>query len=104
MAPDERYRFGPFCLEVSRRRLSNGDQRVQLTPKALDTLTALVRHAGHTVDKDDLLKAVWGDTFVEEATLAQNIAALRRVFGETPDNPGFYISSRCRDAAIASSR
>src|SRR6476660_2964480 len=92
MTEEEIYEFGDFRLEVSRRRLIRGADRVPLTPKALETLVMLVRHAGRTVEKDDLLSAVWAGTFVEESTVAQNIATLRRVFGESPDDPRYIAT------------
>jgi TolB-like protein/DNA-binding winged helix-turn-helix (wHTH) protein/Tfp pilus assembly protein PilF len=53
-----------------------------LTPKALDTLLVLVERNGHVLEKDEILKHVWPDTFVEEGTLAQNISTLRKALGE----------------------
>ena len=74
---------------------------VDLTPKAVDTLVALVERAGHVVEKDELLRAVWNDTFVGEDTLAQNISTLRRVLG---DDPVFRSSlPPFHDAATSSS-
>jgi Tol biopolymer transport system component/DNA-binding winged helix-turn-helix (wHTH) protein len=55
---------------------------VRLTPKELDTLSALVRGAGRLMSKEELLKEIWPDTFVGEATLAQNVFTLRRALGE----------------------
>lgn len=72
------YEFGKFRLDpVSRRLLLNG-QIVALTPKALDLLVVLVENQGRTVGKEELLKAVWPDTFVEEGNLTQNVSALRK--------------------------
>ena len=84
--------FGPFRLDPTKRRLWRGDEVVPLTPKAFDTLLVLVSRAGTTVEKDDLLKAVWPDTFVEEATLAQNISTLRRALGDTSETPTFIAT------------
>ncbi len=75
------YKFGDFLLNLSERSLSREGEPVGLTPKAFDTLAVLVAHSGRLVEKDALLKEVWPDTFVEEATLAQNIFTLRRVLG-----------------------
>ena len=75
-----------------KRRLWQGDQLVKLTPKAFDTLLVLVSSAPDIVEKDDLLKAVWPGTFVEEATLAQNISAIRKALGDTPDLPRFLAT------------
>src|SRR5919202_5451588 len=86
------YEFGPFRLDTGERVLMRAGALVPLTPKALDTLIALVRNSGHVMEKEDLLKAVWPDTFVEEATLAQNIFTLRKTLGESPQTPSFIAT------------
>jgi DNA-binding winged helix-turn-helix (wHTH) protein len=58
MAATEVYEFGGFILDVSERRLSNGNVNVPLAPKAFDLLVALVRRAGHLVTKRDLLELI----------------------------------------------
>lgn len=88
--PARAYRFNGFLLNVSERSLSHDGEPVQLTPKAFDTLVALVTRGGRLVEKDELLKEVWPDTFVEEATLTQNIFTLRKVLG--PEG-GRYIET-----------
>ncbi len=78
----EIYAFGPFRLEVGEGRLSREGQAIPLAPKAFQTLLVLVENAGHLVEKDDLIKQVWPDTFVEESNLAQHIFAIRRALAE----------------------
>jgi len=56
---------------------------VPLPPKAVDTLLALVANRGRILTKDQLMKLVWPDTFVEEGGLARNISQLRKVLNET---------------------
>jgi Tol biopolymer transport system component/DNA-binding winged helix-turn-helix (wHTH) protein len=77
------YEFGPYRLDAAERQLRRGAEAVHLTPKELDTLFALVRGAGRLIRKEELLKEIWPDTFVGEATLAQNVFTLRRALGET---------------------
>jgi DNA-binding winged helix-turn-helix (wHTH) protein/TolB-like protein/Tfp pilus assembly protein PilF len=79
------YEFDNFRMDVAERSLLRNGTPVQLTPKAFDTLLVLVMRSGHLVEKDELLKEVWPDTFVEEATLAQNISTLRKVLGQDGD-------------------
>lgn len=79
------YEFGEFFLDATERRLLRRGQNVQLTPKAFETLVYLVNRGGHIVEKEELLRAVWPDTFVEEATLAQNIFTLRKALGQGRD-------------------
>ncbi len=78
------YEFGPFRLDAPERQLFRDGKPVELTPKAFDTLVALVENRGHLLTKDDLLKRVWPDTFVEEATLAKNVFTLRKALGSPP--------------------
>jgi TolB-like protein/Tfp pilus assembly protein PilF len=73
------YEFGEFRIEPARRLLLYRDEPAPLTAKAFDTLLELVRRRGEVVFKDDLMRAVWPDTFVEENNLNQHIGALRRV-------------------------
>jgi DNA-binding winged helix-turn-helix (wHTH) protein/TolB-like protein/Tfp pilus assembly protein PilF len=86
------YEFGPYRLDIDERVLLRGDEPVQLTPKAFDTLVALIENPGHVLEKEELMKRVWPDTFVEEANLAVNISALRKALGEPPAG-GQYIET-----------
>jgi TolB-like protein/DNA-binding winged helix-turn-helix (wHTH) protein/Flp pilus assembly protein TadD len=85
MSPQETpyYQFGPFTLDVSKRRLLRDGEVVRLTPKAFETLLALVEVSGKTIEKDELLKRVWADTVVEENNLNQSITALRKSLGDS---------------------
>ena len=76
------YEFGPFRLNVTERLLQRSDEVVPLTPKVFDTLLILVENSGHVLGKDELMQALWPDSFVEESSLTQNISLLRRALGE----------------------
>jgi adenylate cyclase len=76
------YKFGLFDLDLEQRLLFRSGDSVPLTPKAFDTLAALVTRPGRVIDKAQLISLVWPDTFVEDNNLTQNISALRRVFGD----------------------
>src|SRR5262245_35627097 len=89
---DEQYEFGPFGVDVSERVLTKGQQAIPLTPKAFDTLVVLIRNSGHVVGKDDLLKEVWPETFVEEGVLAVNVAAIRKALSDG-DEGASYIET-----------
>jgi DNA-binding winged helix-turn-helix (wHTH) protein/TolB-like protein len=78
------YAFGAFRLDAVEKVLFQQDRPVPLTPKAVETLLALVERHGRLVTKEELLRIVWPDTFVEENNLAQHISLLRRVLGEDP--------------------
>lgn len=87
------YEFEDFRLDLSRRVLLRDGAPVHLTPKAFDTLLALVRRRGLVAEKDELLREVWPDTFVEEATLTQNISTLRKALGQERGNSHQYIET-----------
>jgi TolB-like protein len=90
--PAQVYEFGNYRLDMTKRLLLGrggnlGDalpawRPVSLTPKAFDTLVYLVEHGGAVLGKDELMRAIWPDTAVEENNLNQNISLLRRVLGE----------------------
>ena len=81
----EFYEFGPFRLEPTERRLLRGHEIVALTPKAFDTLHLLVRNSGHLLEKDELIRMLWPNTFVEEGSLSNNIFMLRKALGDNPE-------------------
>ena len=76
------YEFGPFRVDPVERLVIREGAVVQLPPKAFDTLLLLVRNSGRILGKDELMHEIWPDTFVEEASLAQNISVLRKALGE----------------------
>ena len=86
------YTFGPFRLVPRERLLLRDGRPVPLTPKAFDTLVVIVERSGRLVDKEELLDRVWPGSVVEEATIAQNIFAVRRALG-TNDAARKYIET-----------
>src|SRR5262245_14322505 len=86
----EMYYFGPFSLDPSERVLSHDGTPLTLTPKVFDTLLCLIHNRGRVLTKDELLKEIWPDAFVEEVNLAVNISTLRKALGEGPKD-GRYI-------------
>ena len=79
------YRFGRFVLDPGRRTLSRADSSVSLTPKAFDVLLFLAQNPNRLVTKEELLQAVWGDTFVEEGNLTQYISHLRKALEDNSE-------------------
>jgi DNA-binding winged helix-turn-helix (wHTH) protein/Flp pilus assembly protein TadD len=75
------YEFGPYRLDAAEYTLVREGFKIPLAPKAFETLLLLVENTGHVVDKEELLKRIWPETFVEEGTLAQNVFTLRRLLG-----------------------
>lgn len=87
--PPDAYRFGPFRLSVPDRILERNGERVQLTPKVIDTLFLLVEHAGQVVTKKELMKGVWPDVTVVESGLTRNISALRKALEDGLEEGSF---------------
>jgi DNA-binding winged helix-turn-helix (wHTH) protein/tetratricopeptide (TPR) repeat protein len=83
------YRFKSFRLDVGERLLLRDEAALPLTPKAFDVLTVLVERAGHLVEKDELLKLVWTDSFVEEVNVARIVHMLRKTLGEDENGNKF---------------
>jgi TolB-like protein/DNA-binding winged helix-turn-helix (wHTH) protein/Flp pilus assembly protein TadD len=79
------YQFAEFSLDAQKRVLRKGAEAVPLTHKAFGALLLLVQNAGRTVSKDELIKAVWPDSFVEESNLTQTIFMVRKALNETAD-------------------
>jgi DNA-binding winged helix-turn-helix (wHTH) protein/tetratricopeptide (TPR) repeat protein len=82
----ELYEFGPFRVDADNEVLLRDGQPVTLTPKAFQILLVLVRRSGEIATKDEIMKSVWPDTFVEETNLTRNIFSIRRALGEGPEN------------------
>ncbi len=79
------YDFGEFRLDRQSRVLRRDGMIVPLTPKAFDVLLLLIQNAGRIVTKDELMKAVWPGSFVEESNLTQTIFMVRKALEETSD-------------------
>jgi eukaryotic-like serine/threonine-protein kinase len=88
----ELYEFGPFRVDPARETLLKAGVAVPLTPKTFQILLVLVRHGQELVSKDDLMKTVWPDTFVEEANLSRNIFMLRKAMGETAQDHRYIVT------------
>ncbi|MBL8187496.1 MAG: winged helix-turn-helix domain-containing protein [Acidobacteria bacterium] len=86
------YEFGPFRLTPADRLLLRDGQPVPLAPKLFDILVVLVERRGHLLSKDELMRAVWPDAFVEEGNLTRNVSTLRKALGEG-ENEQHYIET-----------
>ena len=85
----EFYEFGPFRLDTLKRRLLRDEQVIPLTPKAFEILSVLLQSGGNLVEKDQLMRQVWPDTFVEEGNLSVHIFALRKALGENGEGQSY---------------
>src|SRR5258708_5099792 len=84
--------FRPFRLDPGNQCLWRGEHRVPLTPKAFDVLRYLVEHPGRLVTQDELLEALWPETYVNPELIKKYILGIRKVLGDQHDNP-VYIET-----------
>src|SRR5215469_7477656 len=80
------YEFGKFRLDTAERVIETDGRPLPLTPKAYEVLLVLVENRGRIVEKEDLMRRVWPDTFVEDSNLGFNISVLRKLLGEGNGN------------------
>jgi DNA-binding winged helix-turn-helix (wHTH) protein len=78
------YNFGLFHLDADQHLLTGNGQAIALPPKCFDLLSLLVSSPGRLLEKDELIRALWPETFVEEANLSNLIALLRKALGDSP--------------------
>jgi DNA-binding winged helix-turn-helix (wHTH) protein/Tol biopolymer transport system component len=79
------YAFGPYKFDVDERLLTGHGESIRITPKAAEVLLALLRGDGRVVGKDDLIRAVWPDTFVEDSSLTFQIHLVRQALRDGVD-------------------
>jgi DNA-binding winged helix-turn-helix (wHTH) protein/TolB-like protein/Flp pilus assembly protein TadD len=91
------YQFEDYLLDVSEQRLQKNGQDISLPPKVFGVLSVLVDRPGHLVGSDELMKAVWQDTFVEETNLRYCVHSLRKIldkdFIETVPKRGYRFNA-----------
>lgn len=86
------YEFSGFRADPLKRRLYLGDEPLQITPKAFETLLVLIANRGNIVSKSELMEGVWAETAVEENNLTQQISFLRKTFGEKAGEHRFIVT------------
>jgi len=80
------YEFGSFRLDKEKRRLLKDGEPLHLSPKAIEALLVLVQNAGRLLERDDLMRAVWAESFVEDANLTVAISNLRKALNQNGDS------------------
>jgi|HubBroStandDraft_6_1064221.scaffolds.fasta_scaffold00117_5 DNA-binding winged helix-turn-helix (wHTH) protein/tetratricopeptide (TPR) repeat protein len=93
--------FGPFRMDLEERVLMRDQETITLSPKAFETLLVLAKHSERVVLKDDLMKTLWPDTFVEESNLSQHIFQLRRALGDKAHDPQYIVTVPGRGYRLA---
>src|SRR5215813_9840055 len=81
--------FKTFRLDTTDHLLWRDGNRVPVSPKAFDVLSYLVKHAGRVVTQDEILEALWSETYVNPEVLRKYILEIRKALGDRPDNPEF---------------
>src|SRR4029077_6816445 len=81
--------FQSFRLDTADQCLWRGQERVRIPPKAFDVLRYLVENPGRLVTQDELLEALWPETYVNPAILRKYILDIRKILGDRPDKPVF---------------
>src|SRR5262249_40287954 len=89
MSPGEDFVFGAFRLDPARRELWRGEAIVPLRPKLFAALHYLVEHSGRLITREELLRAVWSRTHVDETLLRGTMRDLRAALGDDADAPLF---------------
>src|SRR5215475_10679554 len=77
------FAFEDCEIDLVRRELRRGGGAIRVEPQVFDVLAYLLRHRERVVSKDELLKAVWQDRIVSDATLDSRISAVRQAIGDT---------------------
>lgn len=83
------FEFEEFVLDAKERTLLRYSEPVPLTPKAFQLLLVLLENQGRLVKKDELMQAVWADSFVEDGNLTFTIRLLRKALKDSPQKPRF---------------
>ena len=76
------YEFGSYRLDLAGRVLTRNGRAVALAPKTFELLLLMVQSPGRAFSKQELMHALWPETFVEEANLSFQISVLRKALGE----------------------
>src|ERR1700675_3590935 len=92
MKPEGIFQFGEFQVDATARTLRRETGIVTLNRRAFDVLLYLVQNPGRVLTRDELLKNVWPDTFVDENSLAQSISVLRRALEERPGDNNYVVT------------
>ena len=86
------YDFGPYSLNLRSGRVSRNRRPVALTNKAFASLLASLSGRDILVAKDELLREVWADAFVEEGNISQTIWIVFNALGDDR-NGRIYIET-----------
>ena len=89
MAADTSINFGPFRLDVEANQLWQGEESIALQPRPLAVLRYLIERPGELISRDELLREVWGETYVSKSAIKVSMRALRSALGDRADDPQY---------------
>jgi eukaryotic-like serine/threonine-protein kinase len=92
MKSEGMFQFGEFQIDVLARTLRREEEIVTLNRRAFGVLLYLVQNPGRVLTRDELLKNVWPETFVDENSLAQSVSAPRRALEERPGDNSYIVT------------
>src|SRR5271155_5374241 len=92
MKAEEIFKFGEFQMDARARTLRRREAIVAINFRAFNVLLYFVQNPGKVLTRDELLKNVWPDTYVDENSLAQSISALRRALEEKPGDNSYIVT------------
>src|SRR5262245_26591969 len=90
------YEFGPFLLDTVQHTVSRDGEPITLTPKTYDLLLLLVENRGRLMTKDELMKSLWPDSFVDESNLTQQISMVRKALGQKAGEDQYIVTVPAR--------
>jgi DNA-binding winged helix-turn-helix (wHTH) protein/TolB-like protein len=90
------YEFGPFLLDTAQHTVCRDGEPVTLTPKTYDLLLLLVENGGRLMTKDELMRALWPDSFVDESNLTQQISMVRKALGQKVGEDQYIVTVPAR--------
>ena len=96
------FQFGKFQIDALARTLRREEAIVKLNSRAFDVLLYLVQNPGKVLTRDELLKNVWQDAFVDESSLPQTVSLLRRALEEKPGDNSYIVTLPGRGYQFAS--
>ena len=88
---NDSYRLGDYEIDVKRRQIRRDGVLVPLPQKPFEVLLVLITRPG-VVTKDELMRAVWGDAFVEESNLTQSVFMLRKALTDTASGSRYIVT------------
>ena len=86
------YRFREFEVDPYARTLKRAGARVSLSRRSFDLLLYFVQNSGKILSKEELLKKIWPDTFVDENSLTKSISVLRKALDQNPQGSTLVVT------------